>query len=76
MHICYLAVSGLMYRQYMFVIMAAILLTALVTIALSSVSDTAHAAKVVIIKKKGGSNMTNATGAGANMTGAGANMTK
>ena len=63
----------------MFIITAAILLTAFVTIGLYSGSEIAHAAKIVIIKKTGGSNMTNATGAGSNMTNAttgGSNMTK
>jgi hypothetical protein len=61
-----------MNKQISFMITAAIMLTALVTIALYSGGETAQAA---------GANMTNATaGAGANMTnataGAGANMTQ
>ena len=51
-----------MYKQLSFVIMAAIMLTAIVTIALYS--ETAHAA-VLVIKK---ANATNATAGGANMT--------
>ena len=67
--------------------MAAIMLTAIITVALFS--ETAHAATLVIKKTKinatganataGGANMTNATAGGANMTNAtagGANMTK
>lgn len=63
----------LMYKQISFVITAAIVLTALVTIAFYSGSETAHAA-IIIIKKHPSftnlilSNKTNATAAGANMT--------
>ena len=63
-----------MYKQVSFVITAAIMLTALVTIALYTGSETAHAAMIVIKKTNmtvapaGGANMTNATAGGANMT--------
>jgi hypothetical protein len=79
-----------MNKQLSFVITAAIMLTAFVTVALYTGSQTAHAAFVVIEKAKhpglaklaiaaAAGNMTNATPAGANMTNAtpaGANMTK
>ena len=59
------------------------MLTAFVTIALYTGSQTAHALIVVVKKSNmtaGGGNMTNATAAGGNMTknatAAGANMTK
>ena len=63
-----------MYKQLSFVIAAAIMLTAIVTIALYG--ETAHAATLVIKKTTignktnatGGANMTNATAGGANMT--------
>lgn len=62
-----------MYKQLSFVIAAAIMLTAMVTIALYG--ETAHAATLVIKKTTinkanatGGANMTNATAGGANMT--------
>ncbi len=62
-----------MYKQLSFAIMAAIMLTALVTIAMYS--ESAHAATIVIKKTTvnkanatGGANMTNATAGGANMT--------
>ena len=63
-----------MYKQVSFVITAAIMLTALVTIALYTGSETAHAAMIVMKKTNmtitpaGGANMTNATAGGANMT--------
>ena len=63
-----------MYKQVSFVITAAIMLTALVTIALYTGSETAHAAMIVIKKTNmtvtpaGGANMTNASAGGANMT--------
>ena len=76
-----------MYKQVSFVITAAIMLTALVTIALYTGTQTAHGQAIIVIKKHpileklqlaGG--MKNATAAGANMTknatAAGANMTK
>ena len=56
-----------MYKQYMFVITAALMLTALVTIGLYAGSETAHAV-TIIVKKTVGSNMTNATAGGSNMT--------
>ncbi|MGB6532103.1 MAG: hypothetical protein WBF33_28685 [Candidatus Nitrosopolaris sp.] len=80
-----------MYKQLSFVITAAIMLTAFVTVALYTGSQTAHAAFVVIQKAKhpglaklaiaaAAGNMTNATaGAAGNMTNAtaaGGNMTK
>ncbi len=62
-----------MYKQLSFAIMATIMLTALVTIAMYS--ESAHAATIVIKKTTvnkanatGGANMTNATAGGANMT--------
>jgi hypothetical protein len=86
-HIYFLVVRILMYKQVSFVITAAIMLTALVTIALYTGSQTAHAAAIIVIKKHpileklqlaGG--MKNATAAGGNMTknatAAGGNMTK
>jgi hypothetical protein len=63
-----------MYKQVSFVITAAIMLTAFVTIALYTGSETAHAAIIVMKKTNmtvtpaGGANMTNATAGGANMT--------
>ena len=63
-----------MYKQVSFVITAAIMLTAFVTIALYTGSETAHAAMIVMKKTNmtvipaGGANMTNATAGGANMT--------
>jgi hypothetical protein len=63
-----------MYKQVSFVITAAIMLTALITIELYTGSETAHAAMIVIKKTNmtvtpaAGANMTNATAAGANMT--------
>ena len=76
-----------MYKQVSFVITAAIMLTAVVTIALYTGTQTAHGQAIIVIKKHpileklqlaGG--MKNATAAGANMTKnatvAGANMTK
>ena len=79
-----------MYKQVSFVITTAIMLTALVTIALYTGTQTAHGQGIIVIKKHplrplleklqlaGG--MKNATAAGANMTknatAAGANMTK
>lgn len=63
-----LVVTILMYKQYMFVITAAIMLTALVTIGLYSGSETAHA--VIVVKKTVTPIMTNASGAGSNMTNA------
>jgi hypothetical protein len=77
-----------LYKQVSFVITAAIMLTAFVTIALYTGSQTAHAAIVVVAPKHPGlaklalaaaaANMTNATAAGGNMTNAtaaGGNMT-
>ena len=63
-----------MYKQVSFFVTAAIMLTALVTIALCVGSETAHAAMIVMKKTNmtvtpaGGANMTNATAGGANMT--------
>ena len=63
-----------MYKQVSFVITAAIMLTALVTIALYTGSETAHAAMIIMKKTNmtvtpaGGANMTNVTASGANMT--------
>ena len=62
-----------MYKQLSFVITAAIMLTAFVTIALYTGSETAHAAIIVIKKHPSFTNLilankTNATAAGANMT--------
>ena len=51
-HIYFFAVSILMYKQLSFVITAAIMLTAFVTVALYTGSQTAHAAFVVIQKAK------------------------
>jgi hypothetical protein len=76
-YIYFFIISILMYKQISFVITAAIMLTALMTVALYTGSETAHAALIVI--KKAGGNMTNATAAGSNMTNAtaaGSNMTK
>jgi hypothetical protein len=63
-----------MYKQISFVITAVIVLTAFVTIALNTGSQTAHAAIIVFkkhpllekIQQAGG--LKNATAAGANMT--------
>ena len=76
-HIYFFIINILMYKQISFVITVAIMLTALMTVALYTGSETAHAALIVI--KKAGGNMTNATAAGSNMTNAtaaGSNMTK
>jgi hypothetical protein len=89
-HIYFFVVSILMYKQLSFVITAAIMLTAFVTVALYTGSQTAHAAFIVIEKPQhpglaklaiaaAARNMTNATAAGGNMTNAtaaGGNMTK
>jgi hypothetical protein len=73
-----------MHKQISFVITAAIMLTAFVTIALYTAGQTAHAmvqhpglAKLALARAA--ANMTNATAAGGNMTNAtaaGGNMTK
>jgi hypothetical protein len=73
-HIYFFVIRILMYKQVSFVITAAIMLTAFVTIGLCTGSETAHAAMIIMKKTNmtvtpaGGGNMTNATAAGGNMT--------
>ena len=59
-HICFFVVSILMFKQMLFMIMATITLTAFMTIAIYTGSETAQAASTNMIK--------NATAAGTNMT--------
>ena len=64
-----------MYKQVSFVITAAIMLTALVTIVLYTGSQTAHA-DIIVIKKHPLSEILQQAGGMRNATAAGGNMTK